>query len=406
MKKILESKRIDEIKPYEKNPRHNDAAVGAVIASIQKCGYIAPIVVDEEYVILAGHTRFKALRKLGLPEAQVLKCEGLTEAQKKAYRILDNKTGEIAEWNYELLSQELEGLDLEDIEIGGLSWFPEEETAKKLDEFSEQEEDIIELPEDPITKEGDIWILGDHKLLCGDATKQESMRRLMEEEYADLLLTDPPYNVNYQGGTEEKLKIMNDHMESEAFLRFLKDSFRSASSGMRNGAAFYIWHADTEGENFRRACRESGLSLRQCLIWMKNTIVLGRQDYQWKHEPCLYGFKEDYITAHEPCLYGWKSGASHKWYSDHKQTTVLQFDKPIRNGEHPTMKPVALFEYLICNSTQRGDIVLDQFAGSGTTIIACEKAKRKARCLELDPKYCDVIVSRWEKMTERKAIKG
>ena len=207
---------------------------------------------------------------------------------------------------------------------------------------------------------------------------------------ADLLLTDPPYNVNYTGRTEESLKITNDCMDDDNFRRFLISSFKAADSVLRPGGAFYIWHADSEGYNFRFAVKEAGWLLKQCLIWNKNAMVMGRQDYQWKHEPCLYG---------------WKCGASHHWYSDRKQTTVIDFSKPLRNGEHPTMKPVGLFAYLMGNSSKAGDIVLDSFGGSGTTIIAAEQLGRKARVMELDPHYCDVIIARWEKLTGKDAVK-
>lgn len=226
--------------------------------------------------------------------------------------------------------------------------------------------------------------------MCGDSTDPETMERLMDGEKADLYLTDPPYNVAYTGKTKDALTIQNDKMDNSVFRQFLNDAFFSAVSVMKKGAAFYVWHADSEGYNFRGACEESGLEVKECLVWNKNTMVLGRQDYQWKHEPCLYG---------------WKKGAPHKWYSDRKQTTVLEFDKPSASRDHPTMKPVALFAYQIQNSTKPGDIVLDSFGGSGTTIMACEQLGRKGYVVELDPKYCDVIIKRWEQFTGDKAVK-
>lgn len=206
---------------------------------------------------------------------------------------------------------------------------------------------------------------------------------------ADLWLTDPPYNVNYEGGTEDKLTIENDNMSDTEFRAFLVGAYKAADSVLKAGAAFYIWHADSEGENFRGAAKDIGWKVRECLIWNKNALVMGRQDYHWKHEPCLYG---------------WKGGASHNWYSDRKQTTVMEFDKPLRNGEHPTMKPLALFAYQMQNSTKAGDIVLDSFGGSGTTLIVAEQTGRKARLMELDPHYCDVIIARWEKLTGKEAV--
>ena len=226
--------------------------------------------------------------------------------------------------------------------------------------------------------------------MCGDSTSFDDVEKLMGGDKADLLITDPPYNVDYQGRTKDSLKIMNDKMSNDNFRQFLCDAFSTADSVMREGAVFYIWHADSEGFNFRGACRDVGWKVRQCLIWCKNSMVMGRQDYQWKHEPCLYG---------------WKDGAPHLWCSDRKQTTILEFDKPLRNGEHPTMKPVPLFDYQIKNSTNVNDKVLDLFGGSGTTMIACEQNNRKSYLMELDPKYVDVIIQRWQKLTNKEAVR-
>jgi len=248
-----------------------------------------------------------------------------------------------------------------------------------------------EVPEEAETrcKLGDIWQLGNHRLICGDSTDVNVIERLMDGNKADLYITDPPYNVDYEGKTKDALKIQNDKMDNESFRQFLRDAFYSADSVMRNGAVFYIWHSDSEGYNFRGACLDVNWKVRECLIWNKNSMVMGRQDYQWKHEPCLYG---------------WKEGASHLWASDRKQTTVLDFSRPNRNAEHPTMKPVALFAYQITNNTHEDDRVLDSFGGSGTTIIACEQLKRTAYSCELDPHYCDIIIQRWENLTGREAV--
>lgn len=264
----------------------------------------------------------------------------------------------------------------------------------------------VDAPVEPNARLGDIYQLGNHRLMCGDSTSIDDVLKLMNGEQADLLITDPPYNVNYTGGTGEKLKIMNDNMEDGEFRQFLRDAFTAADSVMRPGAVFYIWHADSEGYNFRGACHDIGWKVRQCLIWNKNSLVLGRMDYQWKHEPCLYGWKNEgplYEDAHMPCLYGWTDGAGHTWNADRKQTTVLDFDRPSRAEAHPTMKPVKLFDYEIRNSTKPGQIILDLFCGSGTTIMACEQSGRAARCMELDPHYVDVIVNRWETFTGEKA---
>jgi site-specific DNA-methyltransferase (adenine-specific) len=250
------------------------------------------------------------------------------------------------------------------------------------------EDDVPEPPADPVTKPGDLWILGEHRLLCGDSTRAEDVERVMDVELADIWLTDPPYNVAYVGGTDEALTIANDSMPDADFRAFLRAAYEQAFAALKPGGAFYIWHADSEGLNFRGAVKDCGQRVRQCLIWKKNALVLGRQDYQWKHEPCLYG---------------WKDGAAHEWYSDRSQTTVLEFDRPTSNADHPTMKPVALIAYLIGNSSRPGGLVFDSFLGSGTTLIAAEQLGRRCCGLELDPRYCDVIVRRWEQLTGKTA---
>ena len=285
---------------------------------------------------------------------------------------------------------QVEGFDITDTGFGDddlaavLASAVDEETAHE-DNFDTDEE--LDAIEEPTTQAGDLFILGRHRLLCGDSTNEEEVAKLMGGVAAALLLTDPPYNVDYEGAAG---KIQNDNMEDITFRAFLRDAFNAADRQMKAGASFYIWHADTEGYNFRGACRDVGWNIRQCLVWSKNTMVLGRQDYHWKHEPCLYG---------------WKDGAAHSWYSDRKQTTVLEFDKPQRSEEHPTMKPVPLFAYQIKNNTQPGDAVLDLFGGSGTTLIACEQIGRTGYVMELEPRFCDVIIRRWEKLTGKKAVK-
>ena len=373
----LQTLEIKDIHPYERNARKNDKAVDAVAKSIEQCSYVAPIVVDENHVILAGHTRWKALKKLGRTECECIVKDGLTEEQKKKYRLLDNKTNELADWDFDLLAEELEGLDFGDLQ---LDWG-----------VSQQEPEVVEdnyepvIPKEPKSKIGQIYQLGRHRLMCGDSTKQEDVERLMNGGMADMLLTDPPYNVNYEGSAG---KIKNDNMEDSEFREFLRLAFFAAKSVMKPGAAFYIWHSDNEGYNFRGAMIDAGFKLRQTLIWKKQSITLGMQDYQW---------------IHEPCLYGWNEG-SHAWYSDRKQSTVLEFDRPTKSEIHPTMKPVKLFDYQIQNSSKSGDNVLDLFGGSGTTMIACEQNGRNAFLMELDPKYADAIIDRWEKMTGKKAV--
>lgn len=311
----------------------------------------------------------------------------MTEDQIKAFRIADNKVAELADWDEELLLAELDMIEMD------MGQFNIDMSELDLDDSSEEvvEDEFDDTPpEEPQAKYGDIYQLGRHRLMCGDSTKTEDVQKLMGGELADLFLTDPPYNVAYEGKTKDSLTIKNDSMDDDSFRQFLVDAFKSADSVMKKGAVFYIWHADSEGYNFRGACRDIGWTVRECLIWNKNQIVLGRQDYHWKHEPCLYG---------------WKDGASHLWASDRKQSTVLDFDKPQRNGVHPTMKPIALFDYQIKNNTKGNDIVLDLFGGSGTTIMACEQNGRRGYSMELDPRYVDVIIKRWEDFTGEKAVK-
>lgn len=382
--KELKWEPIKSIRPYEKNPRRNDEAVDAVAASIREFGWQQPIVVDKDGVIIAGHTRYKAAKKLKCDTVPVVVADDLTEDQVKAYRLADNKTGELAEWDTALLGEELAELADFDMSQFGFDTILQEEVR-------EAEEDDYEVnpPEEPKAKPGDIYQLGRHRLMCGDSTDAESVYQLCQDGQVDLLLTDPPYGLDYTGKTKDALKIKNDAASDESLRDMLADAFAAADSVMKPGAVFYIWHAETKALVFRIACQMAGWEVRQVLIWAKNTMVMGRQDYQWKHEPCLYG---------------WKDGAAHLWASDRKQTTILNFDRPTKNKEHPTMKPVKLFDYQIQNNTKGGDIVLDLFGGSGTTIVACEQNGRCARVMELDPRYVDVIIDRWEKLTGEKAV--
>lgn len=376
------NKKIDELIPYEKNPRKNDEAVKYVAESIKAFGFKVPIVIDKNNVIVAGHTRYKASKKLKLTEVPCIVADDLTDEQIKAYRLADNKVAEKADWDFELLDAELDDLFDFDMTLFGFEDVLEETEAK--DDAYE-----VNVPEEPKSKPGDIYQLGRHRLMCGDSTSVEDVEKLMNGVKVDLLITDPPYNVAYEGKTKDALTIENDSMEDEQFRQFLRSAFFAADSVMKEGAVFYIWHADSEGYNFRGACHDIGWQVRQCLIWNKNVMVMGRQDYHWKHEPCLYG---------------WKAGASHLWASDRKQTTILDFERPSRNAEHPTMKPVPLFDYQIQNNTKKEDVVLDLFGGSGTTLIACEQNGRTSYTMELDCKYVDVIIDRWETLTGEKAV--
>jgi len=380
----VQKRAVADLVPYARNARtHSDEQVGQIAASIKEWGWTVPVLVDEDGGIIAGHGRILAAQKLGIAEVPCMVAAGWTEAQKKAYVIADNKLALNAGWDDDLLRIELEELQAFDFDLG-LTGFSEDEIAALTpDEPTEgltDEDAVPEVPEQPVTVEGDVWLLGRHRLMCGDSTSIDHLERLCDGQLVDMWLTDPPYNVSYEGGTKEKLTIQNDTMGDEPFRQFLRDSYVAADAVMKSGAVFYIWHADSEGYNFRGAAKDAGWTVRQCLIWKKSSLVMGRQDYHWMHEPCLYG---------------WKDGAAHLWSADRKQTTIMQFDKPSRNGEHPTMKPVELFEYQMLNNTKGSDVVLDSFAGSGTTAIACEKHGRVARLMELDPKYCDVIVKRW-----------
>lgn len=420
---------LNAIKPYEKNPRNNAAAIDKVASSIKEFGFKQPIVVDAAGVIIAGHTRFKAAKKLKLSEVPVLYVDDLTPDQIKAYRLADNKTSEFAEWDAELLSAELTELLNSGFDMEPFGFVAKEEAEE--DDFDLD----AELPEIPESKRGDIYALGEHRLMCGDATVMSDVDRLMGGKLADMVFTDPPYNVNYEGGTG--LKIKNDSMSDEKFYSFLYDSFVSMYASLKPGGALYVCHADSEGLNFRRAFKESGFLLKQCIIWIKNTFVMGRQDHHWQHEPILYG---------------WKPGESHKWYGGRKQSTVIKsedgvfvnklkdgyqltfnngvqkvvikvpeyetieahsdeitttwnIDKPMKNGEHPTMKPIKLCARAIENSSQVGESVVDFFGGSGSTLMACDQISRICFTMELDERYCDVIIKRWEQHTGNKSVK-
>jgi site-specific DNA-methyltransferase (adenine-specific) len=384
---------VDKLIPYAKNSRtHSPEQVAQIAASIKEFGFRNPILVDGVGII-AGHGRLMAAQKLNLDKVPTIDCSDMTESQKKAYIIADNKLAMNAGWDMDFLKLELQDLEDADFDLS-LTGFDDKELDALLNviqgtEGLTDEDDVPDTPIEPKTKIGDIYILGNHRLMCGDSCSVTDMQKLVNDRQVDMWLTDPPYNVAYEGKTKDALTIQNDSMDNEGFRQFLRDAYVTADTVMKAGAVFYIWHADSEGYNFRGAANDAGWKVRQCLIWKKSTMVMGRQDYHWKHEPCLYG---------------WKEGAGHLWATDRKQTTVLEFDKPNRNKEHPTMKPVALFEYQMLNNTKGGDIILDSFGGSGTTMLAAEKNGRIAYLMELDPKYCDVIVKRWEDFTGKKAV--
>jgi site-specific DNA-methyltransferase (adenine-specific) len=384
---------ISRLIPYARNSRtHSDAQISQLAASIKEWGWTVPILIDETGMIIAGHGRLAAAQKLNYKQVPVVIASNWSEEKKRAYVIADNKLALNAGWDTELLALEIQELKATDFNLSILGFTDEELNnliPMNVTEGLTDEDAVPEPPPEPITKPGDIWILGKHRLMCGDSTSIDHLEKLCNGRQVDMWLTDPPYNVAYEGKTKDALTIKNDSMSDDTFRQFLRDAYTAADAVMKSGAVFYIWHADSEGYNFRGAAQDAGWKVRQCLIWKKSTMVMGRQDYHWKHEPCLYG---------------WKEGAGHLWAADRKQTTILEFDKPSRNGEHPTMKPVALFEYQMLNNTKGGDIVLDSFGGSGTTLVAAEKNGRVAYLMELDPKYCDVIVKRWEEFTGKKAV--
>lgn len=382
---------INKLKENPKNPNtHPSVQIDLLAQIIKKTGWRAPITVSNvSGFIVKGHGRLQAAKAAGFKHCPVEYQNFIDEEEEMAALLADNKLAELAEIDVEKLTEIFKDYEFEDLSLTGYS---QDEFDELVEVFEEAEllGDPDEVPEEVETrcKLGDIWQLGNHRLMCGDSTSKADVEALMDGIKVDLLLTDPPYNVNYEGKTKDKLTIQNDKMNNDNFRQFLCDAFTCADTVMKEGAVFYIWHADSEGYNFRGACFDVGWTVRQCLIWNKNTMVLGRQDYHWKHEPCLYG---------------WKDGASHLWASDRKQTTVIDYNKPQRNGDHPTMKPVGLFDYQIQNNTKGGDVVLDLFGGSGTTLIACEQNKRIAYLMELDPHYCDVIITRWETLTGKTA---
>lgn len=386
---------IEKLKAAEYNPRKDlkpeDEEYQKIKRSILEFGYVAPIIVNADMTVIGGHQRLKVLKELGYKEVEC-NIVDLDKTKEKALNIALNKiTGEWDNSKLEELLAELKETDI-DMDMTGFTFDEVDNILKDIEGSKEDDFDLdqaLNEIEEPTTRPGDIWILGNNRLMCGDSTQKEQVMRLMDKQDADMLLTDPPYNVDYEGKTVDALKIENDNMTSTEFYNFLLDSFRNMFEVTKCGSSVYVFHADTEGLNFRNAFNAVGFKLAQCLVWVKNTFVMGRQDYQWRHEPILYG---------------WKEGAGHYFINDRKQSTVLEFDKPTRNAEHPTMKPIDLLVYLIKNSSKENDLILDLFGGSGSTLIAAEQVKRRCYTMELDPKYCDVIVKRWELLTGEKAV--
>ena len=408
---------IDKIKPYDKNAKkHPEDQVEKIADSIREFGFQQPIVLDKENVIIVGHGRLLAAKKLDMEKVPCIVAD-LPPEKAKAYRLADNKLNE-SEWDMELVVEELRELDDKDFDI--------ELTGFDADLVLEEMPEDDEVPEGPASldhtrsQENELWQLGDHFLFVGDATEKEDVQFATQETDVNMILTDPPYNVDYQGGTEDELKIQNDKMENDDFVLFLSDSFKAMYEVLKEGCPAYIFHANSESHNFINTFQDAGFLYKQMLIWVKSSLVLGRQDYHWQHEPIIYG---------------WKPGEAHAWYGMRDKSTVIdddveiedmlkedlidyakklkkaintdviREDKPNKSAEHPTMKPVLLLTRLITNSTVAGDSILDPFGGSGSTLIACEKSNRKCFTLELDPFYADVIIERWENYTGAEAKK-
>lgn len=408
--------KVEDLQLNARNPRFNDKAVDTVAKSIEKYGFKNPLIVDTNNVVYCGNTRLKAARKLGIEEVPCIIADDLTEQQIREYALLDNKTNEIADWDMELLEEELKELSLEEFNLDWEIPIIEEEKEPQEDEYDV--DNTLEDMEEPRCKQGEIWKLGRHTLMCGDSTNPEDVKKLMAEEAADMVMTDPPYNVAISNS--KGMKIENDDMDNEDFKEFLLKAFENLEASLKEGGAFYVWYASRNHIPFEAALKEHGLTVRQQLIWNKSSFVFGRQDYHWKHEPCLYG---------------WKEGASHYFvddrtqstiiedknidlkklkkeemlklleeiYSDKVSTTVIDEDKVIVNSLYPTMKPIRLIARLIKNSSRPGELVLDLFGGSGSTLIACEQIDRRCKIVEYDPKYASVIIDRWEQFTGKKA---
>ena len=425
-----ENVKIEKLKPYENNARtHSEEQVEKIARSIEEFGFINPVIIDSDFGIIAGHGRVLGAQKLGMEEVPCLFVEDLTETQKRAYILADNKLALDAGWDDEILKQEIKALDDLNFDVS-IAGFDIEDFDFNQSDIEFEEDDVeAKLPEIPKAKYGDIYQLGDHRVMCGDSTNPDDIDKLINGEIMDLCVTDPPYNVNYGSINESGYgkerdngnKILNDNMDDESFYFFLKAFYEQMIRVLKEGGAYYIFHSDSEGYNFRKALRDAGGIVKQNLIWVKNALVLGRQDYQWKHEPCLYG---------------WKEGAGHYFIDDRTQTTVFEDkadldkltkeelkemiqdiladkipttiiheDKPLKNDIHPTMKPIRLISRLVKNSSKAGENVIDFFGGSGSTLISCEQLGRKCYTIELDPKYVDVIIDRWETLTGKTAIK-
>lgn len=375
---------VDKLIPYVNNARtHSKEQINKLRASIREFGFINPVIIDRDYNVIAGHGRILASQEEGIDKVPCVFVDYLTDAQKKAYIIADNRMALDADWDEELLKIEIESLKDEDFDLS-FTGFDESEL---LDLFGDDSKGKVEddnfdlssaLEKASFVEKGDVWTIGKHRLMCGDATSKEDIQTLMGDTKGNLILTDPPYGVSFKSSSG--LTIENDSMKNDEFYNFLLSAFKNMADHLEKGGSAYVFHADTEGLNFRKAFVDSGFHLAGCCIWVKNSLVLGRSDYQWQHEPVLYGFMQN---------------GKHRWYSDRKQTTIWNFDKPKKNSNHPTSKPLDLLSYPISNSTQENAVVIDTFGGSGSTLMACEKMNRICYTMELDEKYASVILRRY-----------
>nr|DAZ45306.1 MAG TPA: adenine specific DNA methyltransferase [Caudoviricetes sp.] len=375
---------VDKLIPYVNNARtHSKEQINKLRASIREFGFINPVIIDRDYNVIAGHGRILASQEEGIDKVPCVFVDYLTDAQKKAYIIADNRMALDADWDEELLKIEIESLKDEDFDLS-FTGFDESEL---LDLFGDDSKGKVEddnfdlssaLEKASFVEKGDVWTIGKHRLMCGDATSKEDVETLMGDTKGNLILTDPPYGVSFKSSSG--LTIENDSMKNDEFYNFLLSAFKNMADHLEKGGSAYVFHADTEGLNFRKAFVDSGFHLAGCCIWVKNSLVLGRSDYQWQHEPVLYGFMQN---------------GKHRWYSDRKQTTIWNFDKPKKNSNHPTSKPLDLLSYPISNSTQENAVVIDTFGGSGSTLMACEKMNRICYTMELDEKYASVILRRY-----------
>ena len=386
---------ITRLIPYARNARtHSDAQIAQIASSIRTFGFNNPILVDSANGVIAGHGRLLAARKLELTEVPVIVLDHLSENEKRAYIIADNRLAEAAGWDQEMLGLELAALAEEEFDLG-LTGFEEAELSRLLAECANQaltdEDSVPETEERSISRRGDMWILGDHRLVCGDSTEPADVRILMADEKADLIFTDPPYNVSYEGYTEDRLTIEGDQMSEEEFRKFLGDIFARYREVVKPEASMYVCHASRWQREFQDAMEAAGFEVRCQIIWAKNAFAWGYGRYKFQHEPIFY--------AHV-------AGEKDVWYGDKSQSTLWTENKPVANRLHPTMKPVGLVDRVLINSSRQDDIVVDLFGGSGSTLIACERRARKARLIEIDPRYCDVIVRRWQEHTGREAVQG